>query len=123
MVFGAPRVLSYVLKTPYPMASITSSSMWPILHRGDLVLIKGVSDKSELALGDIVVYSNSKGFTIHRVIQLNETTLITKGDANNSQDTPVEYSEVVGKALTIKGKLCKVPLLGNISLMINKPNS
>ena len=102
------------------MASITSGSMWPALKKGDLVFIKGIDSKADVAVGDIVVYQNSRGFTIHRVFQLNEDTLITKGDANNSVDSPVKYEELVGKAVKIGDRFFRVPMLGNVSILISK---
>src|SRR3989344_5093155 len=83
LIYGVPRGLVYILKTPYPMASITSGSMWPELKRGDLVFIKGINSKDEVQLGDIIVYKNQVGFTIHRIVKINGDTVITKGDANN----------------------------------------
>ena len=67
VVFGFPSALSWYLDTPYPMAAITSGSMWPVLKEGSLVFIKFV-EKSEIEVGDIVVYRNNKEFTIHRVV-------------------------------------------------------
>ena len=120
LIYGIPRGLSYVLKTDYPMASITSGSMWPILKKGDLILIKGINEKEEIKLDDVVVYRNEKGFTIHRVIKLNEETLITKGDANNVKDKPVKYEDVIGKLLVMNNKPFRIPLLGMVSVYINK---
>jgi len=120
LVLGVPRGLVYVLKTDYPMASITSGSMWPDLKKGDLVLIKGIQDKSEIKVGDIVVYKNPKGFTIHRVVKLDEDTLITKGDANNVNDSPVRYEEVIGKTLTFSKTIVKLPIVGGIGLLMNR---
>ena len=109
VVYGTPKALSHLLKTDYPMAAITSGSMWPALKKGDLILIQGVQDRSQISVGDIVVYKNQRGFTIHRVVSMGDTTLVTKGDANNVSDTPVPYSEVVGKAFTYQGHLLKIP--------------
>jgi len=120
LVWGVPKGLAYVLKTDYPMASITSGSMWPELKKGDLVLIKGIENKDEIKIGDIVVYQNPKGFTIHRVIKLDEDTLMTKGDANNVNDSPVRYEEVIGKTLTFGKTIVKIPMVGGIGLLINK---
>ena len=120
LIYGIPRGLTYVLKTDYPMASITSGSMWPSLKRGDLILIKGVESKDEVEVGDIVVYKNPKGFTIHRVIKINEETFVTKGDANNVEDAPVSYEEIIGKPLTINNKPLRIPILGMVSVFINK---
>jgi len=94
--------------------------MWPALKKGDLVLIKGIENKNEISLGDIIVYKNPEGFTIHRVIEFNEDTLITKGDANNADDAPVSYEEIIGKALTMNNNPVRIPFLGSLGLLINK---
>src|SRR3990167_8864143 len=87
LIFGLPKFLSWALDTPYPMAAITSGSMWPALKKGDLVLIEGV-EKNELKTGDIIVFENKerKNFTIHRVVDLSEDKIVTKGDANFNED-------------------------------------
>lgn len=115
--WGLPVGLSKWLKTPYPMASITSGSMWPVLKEGDLILIKGIKSKEELNAGDIVVWSNPKGFTIHRIVKLNEKTLTTKGDANFKEDEPVKYEDIIGKAYRIGDTYVRIPYLGFISVI------
>lgn len=120
LIYGIPKGLSLLLGTPYPMASITSGSMWPELKKGDLVLIKGIKNEEEIKIDDIIVYRNPKGFTIHRVVSINKDTIITKGDANNTYDAPINFEEVVGKTLTFNKKLIKIPLLGNVSILAKK---
>ncbi|MCK5459964.1 signal peptidase I [Candidatus Parcubacteria bacterium] len=115
IVWGTPAALKKILDSEYPIASITSSSMWPQLKKGDLILIKGVSGKNEIAVGDIVVYANEKGFTIHRVIELKEDTFITKGDANNIKDKPIKYDKLIGKTLNFRNKPIRIPFLGKLS--------
>jgi len=120
LIYGIPKGLAYFLKTEYPIASITSGSMWPSLKKGDLILIKGIDGKEEIKVGDIVVYKNPKGFTIHRVIEMNEETFVTQGDANNVEDSPVRYEEIIGKPLTINDKPFRIPFLGRVGMFINK---
>ena len=117
VVVGLPKFLSWSLSTPYPMAAITSGSMWPVLKEGDLVFIQGVS-RSELKVGDIIVYRNADGagFTIHRITKLKEDTLITKGDANFMDDSPVKYENVVGRSYQIFGKYARLPYLGFVTV-------
>ena len=119
LIYGLPKFLAYSLDTEYPMVSITSSSMWPALKEGDLVLIKGI-DKEELTIGDVIVYSNERGFTIHRIVKLNENSLITKGDANNVNDNPVEYDQVIGRVVELRGHPLRIPYLGKISVLMRK---
>ncbi|MEK9150908.1 MAG: signal peptidase I [Patescibacteria group bacterium] len=118
VVVGFPKALSWYLNTPYPMAAITSGSMWPVLKEGSLVFIKSVK-KEEIKIGDIVVYRNSKGFTIHRIVELGENDLTTKGDANFQKDAPAKYEDIIGKTLTVWGKPFAIPYLGLISVAAN----
>lgn len=120
LVWGTPMALKKMLNSEYPIASVTSSSMWPVLKKGDLILIKGVSGKDDIGIGDIVVYTNEKGFTIHRVVEIKEDTFITKGDANNVKDKPVEYDKLIGKTLNFKNKPIRIPYLGRLSQMVRK---
>jgi len=115
LAVGTPKALCYVFDTKYPVASITSGSMWPALKKGDIVLMEGVK-RSDLKTGDIVVYRNKKGFTIHRIIELNEKTLKTKGDANNISDSPVKYEDVIGKTVNVFEKPFRIPKLGNVTI-------
>ncbi len=119
VVFGFPKALSWYLDTPYPMAAITSGSMWPVLKEGSLVFIKSVK-KEEVKIGDIIVYRNSNGFTIHRVVELGEKDLTTKGDANFQKDVSIKYEDIIGKTLTVFGRPAAIPYLGLISVAANK---
>ncbi|MEK7507800.1 MAG: signal peptidase I [Patescibacteria group bacterium] len=117
VVFGLPKFLAWSLNTPYPMAAITSGSMWPVLKEGDLVFIQGV-DRGELGVGDIIVYRNTdnSGFTIHRIVKLEADELVTKGDANFTDDAPVKYESVVGKTYQVFGKYARLPYLGFVTV-------
>ena len=94
---GIPKFLSWYLGTPYPMATITSGSMWPALKEGDLVFIKGIRDRAQITIGDIIVYRNKENntFTIHRVVALGNDEITTQGDANFTKDAPVKYENRV----------------------------
>lgn len=120
LIYGIPKGLSYVLETEHPIASITSGSMWPALKKGDMILIKGIHGKEEVNEGDIIVYKNERGFTIHRVIKINEDTVVTKGDANNVSDSPVRYEEIIGKPFGFNQKPFRIPILGSIGIFISK---
>ena len=120
-VFGFPKFLAWYLETPYPMAAITSGSMWPTLKEGDLVFIQGVKH-SELKSGDVVVYRNTESntFTIHRIAALYENELVTKGDANFSEDDPIPYDAIVGRAYRLGGHHVRIPHLGAITVFASK---
>ena len=122
LVWGLPIGLSKWLGTEYPMAAITSGSMWPELKVGDLILVQAVKPET-LQVGDIVVYTNERGFTIHRITAIDRATneVTTKGDANNVSDKPVKIDTIIGKALTWgSGKAFRIPKLGFISITVAK---
>ena len=92
---------------PLYMIGIGSQSMDPTIHKGDAVILKKVTEKTELKKGDIVAYSNGKLIIVHRIVDVkkdgNNLTYITKGDNNNGNDPrPVSRSQVKG---TVKFKI------------------
>lgn len=113
-VYYTPKILSHYLKTPYPLATITSGSMWPELKVNDLILMKGISGE-EAEIGQIIIYKNSQGFTIHRLVRKQGDKLVTKGDANKSEDAPISKEDVVGRMVYLKGKPFRIPYLGSIA--------
>lgn len=121
-VYYTPRILAKTLNTPYPLATITSSSMWPALKVNDLILMKGAKG-SEVEIGQIIIYKNQNGFTIHRLIRKDKPStalgtgvkLVTKGDANNIEDQPIEEKDVIGRAVYFRGKPFRIPKLGFIA--------
>jgi len=74
------------------------------LSRGDLIIV--VNDKPKI--GDIIIYNKFQGFTIvHRVIEIQDSFYITKGDNNAVADSsPVLKEQFVGRAVFA------IPLLG-----------
>ena len=121
IVYGLPKFFSWYLHTNYPMAAITSGSMWPVLKTGDLVFIEGAG-KGNIVLGDIIVFKNrtNNTLTIHRVVKLTEDKITTKGDANFSEDSPVDYADVIGKTYNVFGGPARIPFLGSVTVYASK---
>lgn len=115
-VFGIPTLLELTLGTEQPILTVTSSSMWPELSRGDIVFVKktGIED---IEIGSVIVFRHENGLAVHRVIKIDETRITTKGDANPLADLPITYDDVVGRIPTIGSKLIKIPWVGHFSLI------
>jgi signal peptidase I len=74
------------------------------LSRGDLLIV--VKDDSPKP-GDIVIYNRFASFTIvHRIIEVQDSNYIIKGDNNPVADSPVPKEYLVGKAVFA------IPMLG-----------
>ncbi len=113
-MYFTPKVLSRSLNTLYPLATITSGSMWPQLKVNDLILMKGATG-DEVEAGQIIIFKNQRGFTIHRLLRKENGKLITKGDANNVEDVPVLPQDVIGRAVYVGKKPFRIPYLGLIA--------
>ncbi|MCH8161132.1 MAG: signal peptidase I [Chloroflexi bacterium] len=119
-VYLAPRFLVRVLNTEHPMAAVTSQSMFPDLKRGDLVFLQGVDKAADLRVGDIIAFDSGDGFGIHRIVRIDGPSITTKGDANLIADEPIVFDQVIGRTLTIRGRMAKIPYLGNIPLLFKQ---
>ncbi|WP_051071419.1 signal peptidase I [Ilumatobacter coccineus] len=90
---------------------VASESMEPALQRGDTVLYSE-QDLDEVGVGTVVVFDSNDVSVIHRVVDVNpDGTLVTRGDANQSNDSsPVTASELFGAGRVV------VPWVGMVRL-------
>lgn len=77
----------------YGMSVVLSGSMEDRLSVDDLVIIKATDSYN---VNDIVLYQDGNSLIIHRIIEIDGDTVITKGDANNVADEPINKSQIKG---------------------------
>ena len=76
-------------------------SMSPFIRNGDVVEV--VPAKGKINLGDIILYRSSYGNpVVHRVIQRNKESIITKGDSVPSSDEPILSEQVLGRVVAVE---------------------
>ena len=92
----------YVNMFGYSIFEVATGSMHRSIEIGDAVLVK-IGDKYDV--NDIVTYQNENDFITHRVIEIQNDSIITKGDANNVNDNPVDNNLVLGKVVKVLPKL------------------
>lgn len=116
--FALHPVLSYTLKTPYPLVIIAENSMAPALDTNDLILVKGVVSEQEIAADDVVVFNSAsaldgadKAITVRRVVAKNGKAVIVKGDAADASMLTISTNQIIGKALG-QDKPVKIPFFG-----------
>ncbi len=73
---------------------IASGSMEPTLPINTLILIR---KQDRYYKNDIVTYRDSSGYTTHRVVDITDEAITTKGDANAVADTPIAKESIIGK--------------------------
>lgn len=98
----------------YSLYRVSSGSMAPELGVGDVILVHSC-DGMDVKKDDIVTYVATSGemsgkLITHRVLKApyqegDEHYLITKGDANDYSDDPINVKQIEGKMLTKVGIL------------------
>ena len=95
----------------YAGGTIVSGSMEPNIKIGDYVI---VSVNGGYDVGDVVMFKRGNSYIAHRVIEVFDDGIITKGDANNTEDNKISKDYVVGPVVKfIKG-------LGNFLAFLSK---
>lgn len=88
--------LCAIMGTPHPLMAVASGSMEPVLYRGDLILVEGIT-MDDVEVGDVIVFDRFEMFVTHRVIFkanvqdsngtiTDKVLLETKGDNNPAPD-------------------------------------
>ena len=88
----------YVNIFGYSVFEVVTGSMKNSINVGDAVLVK-IND--DYKVGDIVTYKSGNDYITHRVVKEQDDYIITKGDANNINDNPIDRSLVLGKVVKI----------------------
>ena len=86
----------------YTFFEVATGSMSHTIEIGDIVVVKLTNDVNE---NDIIVYKEDKSFITHRLIKMDGNDLITKGDANNSEDKSIVKEQVLGQVIYVVPKV------------------
>lgn len=104
---------SYANIFGYTFFEVATGSMSNTIEIGDVVIVKITKEVQE---NEIIVYSEGNNFITHRLIEKDgQNRFITKGDANNSEDKPIEESQILGKVIYI------IPKIGILKRAILSP--
>jgi signal peptidase len=121
--------LRFAFRTEYPILAVASGSMEPVLYAGDLIVVEGIENVSDIYVapkdagkpGDVVVYQGATELIVHRAIDKKIGTdgkivFIIHGDANaEGANEHVHESKIIGRYVGFK-----VPWLGQIALAFQK---
>lgn len=87
---------------------VMTGSMEPAYSVGGVVYVKSC-DASKISEGDVITFrlgADTEAVMTHRVLQMDGSFFITKGDANNTEDPePVSYDRLIGKVVFFIPKL------------------
>ncbi len=89
----------------YGSAVVLSGSMEPELSVNDIII---VHEDDSYKIGDVVVYQKGSELIVHRIIDIKDDIITTKGDANNTADEPISKKNIKGTVVLT------IPFLGVI---------
>lgn len=96
----------------YSMFEVQTGSMANEIKAGDWIIVKLTQD---VKLDDVITYKYKNDYITHRIIEVYKGTYVTKGDANNAKDEPIDQSQIVGKVVKV------MPSLGILRKTIFNP--
>ena len=82
----------------YTYFDIITGSMVDTINIDDYVFVKITKDVKE---NDIISFKYDGDIVTHRIIEINDKEIITKGDANNTIDNPITKDDVIGKVIHV----------------------
>lgn len=112
--WNARSLMGNALPMPfgYGAAVVLTGSMEPAISADDLIL---VAERDVYALDDIVVYQSGGILVVHRIVDISDGLVTTKGDANNAADAPVELSAIKGQVIAV------LPGVGAVAKILKTP--
>lgn len=89
------------------------------IQKNDLIITSNYKSYNDIKLYDVLTYKSGNVLICHRVVNTYEQDgkqfIVTRGDSNNADDTPIEYSSVKGKVIAV------APQLGAVALFLQSP--
>lgn len=115
IILGIAFLLLYAIKIrPF---IVESGSMEPKIHVGSVCFVNQHAKYEDLKKGDIIAFNASSSMRVtHRIVDISEEGITTKGDANENNDgVKVIKSMLIGKTLF------SIPKAGYLIKFIQSP--
>ena len=96
--------------------TVLVTSSYEKLHQS--LIDNGFIIKDKYLVNDVITYhAKDNTYVTHRIVDINQDTIITKGDANNTSDEPINEKDIIGKIVM------KFSILGFILYLFSQPLS
>jgi len=89
-----------------------SNSMSPEIQVDDFLLIKKLNNYQ---VGDIVAFECDNKIITHRIAEVTDNGIITKGDQNTQNDSSISQEQILGKVVGVNNAL------GTIIFFVKSP--
>ena len=101
----------------YTIFQVSTGSMSPEFEVDDILIVNILSEEAKeyLEVNDIIVFEQDDSIITHRIVEITEDEIVTRGDANNTEDRPIEHEDVIGKVINV------IPRVGIWKKVITTP--
>lgn len=99
---------------------VTGNCMWPMIQKGDWVLIEPFRTDTEIQLGEIVLMDRGADFVVHRLIGINNSEIVTQGDWSRIPDPTMKKERILGNVTFIEKSWCRLRLTNPLIHLINR---
>ncbi len=127
LAFSLHPLLSYFLKTPYPLIAIKDNTLAPILKTGDVIFSTGIINYQQIKPGDLVVFyklkpgSQQKYFFVRQVKNVQGSQVVVSGLSGTTFEQKVGFEKIIGKM--VGGQhVWYLPFLSELGLVWQKIN-
>lgn len=91
--------------------AVKTGSMEPAIPEGSLCFINHNIPYEELHKGQVIAFKTRGMLVTHRIVRFEEEGIVTKGDANNTEDTErVKKENYIGKNQAVLPYIGRFPL-------------
>lgn len=80
----------------YSFFNVATGSMEPAISQNDIIIVKKTDD---YVVGDIVTFEKDGEYITHRIIDIANDIVTTKGDANNTNDVAISKEDIIGEVI------------------------
>ena len=91
---------------------VLTGSMEPTISTNDLIIVRETNDYE---VNDIVVFQDHSSLVVHKIIRIDGEEIVTKGDANDTEDAPISVKQIKGEVVSI------IPFFGLMVKFIKSP--
>lgn len=85
---------------------VTTGSMSPAIPVYSICFVNENTPFKEISVGDVITFRTGDNLHVtHRVTAISGDTYITRGDANNMDDSPVTAEKYIGKTVFVVPKI------------------
>ena len=97
-LWNAQSLTGNALPMPFGvgMAVVLTGSMEPTLMVDDVIIVQ---EQDSYQQGDVVVFQSGSSLVVHRIVRLNGDSVVTKGDANNAEDSEIAVALIKGAVI------------------------